>query len=153
MKKKLQEFINFLRLKGANILELLNQNYFFFFYSSLIINLILVSIIFYKELYIIGLIFSFTLIIILKTENLIKMGEINLYDKANKKILFLNLILLIINIVNLWLNVFRYIFYDVIKVIREFARNILFNYFQIEISNKMDFYIDNIVAYISFDVV
>jgi hypothetical protein len=27
------------------------------------------------------------------------------------------------------------------------------NYFQIEISNKMDFYIDNIVAYISFDVV
>jgi uncharacterized membrane protein len=153
MKKKIEEFINFLRLKGANILELLNQNYFFFFYSSLIINLILVSIIFYKELYIIGLIFSFTLIIILKTENLIKIGEINLYDKANKKILFLNLILLIMNIINLWLNVFRYIFYDIIKVIREFTRNIFLNYFQIEISNKMDFYIDNIVAYISFDVV
>jgi hypothetical protein len=113
----------------------------------------LVSIIFYKELYIIGLIFSFTLIIILKTENLIKIGEINLYDKANKKILFLNLILLIMNIINLWLNVFRYIFYDIIKVIREFTRNIFLNYFQIEISNKMDFYIDNIVAYISFDVV
>jgi hypothetical protein len=84
---------------------------------------------------------------------MIEAGKINLYGDTHKKILYLNLVLLMLNIINIFFNVFRYIFYDIIKIIREYARNLLLNYFNYKIDTKIDFYIDNILAYVSFDVV
>lgn len=153
MKDKLEKLLNYIVKKGANILEILNQYYFIVLYSILLINIFFISILFYYKIYIIATLITLTLIIILKIERLVKVGEINLYDKMNKKILIFNIILLMLNIINIFFNVFRYIFYDVIKVIREFIRNILLDYFEIKINSKIDFYIDNVIAYISWDVV
>lgn len=48
----------------------------------------------------------------------IEFGKINVYGDAHKKIIFLNLILLIMNIINIFFNVFRYIFNGIISWIR-----------------------------------
>jgi len=153
MRKKIEETIKYIRVKGANLIEIMLQNYNMIFYGCLFWNLSVICVILYKEMYLISFIFSLSILVVLNLNKLIRVGNLNLYGDAHKKILFINIFLLILNIINIFFNIFRYIFYDILKIIRQFTRTFLLNYFKIEIPSELDFYFDNLVAYISWDVV
>lgn len=124
------------------------------FYICLFLNLlIIIFYLFENKCLLLNFVFFFVLIIIWQLEKLIKVIENNLYDAINRKILILSIFLLIMNLINLVFNILRYLFYDFIKIIREYFRNVLIEYFGIILDNRLDFYIDNIIAYISWDVV
>jgi len=101
MNKKIQEFMNYVRRKGANLLEIILQNYNLIFYSCLYFNLIIICIILVKEIYLVSFIFSLSMLIVLILNKLISVGEIKRYGDVHKKILFMNIILLILNIINI----------------------------------------------------
>lgn len=103
MKKKINEFIDYVILRGKDLLELVNQYFFLIVYICLFFNFIVISIIFLKKILYIFFYFMLTLMIILQLENLINKKIILIYNTAFKKLLFLNLILLLLNILNIFL--------------------------------------------------
>lgn len=137
-------------MRGKSLLEIVNQKFYLIFYGCIFWNLLVILILFWKEWFLISFVFCLMLILTLNINKLIEFGKINIYGDAHKKIIFLNLILLIMNIINIFFNVFRYIFNDIISWIRTYIRDFLLIYFKIEIPVKIDFYFENIVAYISF---
>lgn len=125
----------------------------FYLYVIFMLNILMVFNVLYNGFIFISLLFFFCLIIILQLNNLFKISSLNIYELKHKKFIFLNLFLFILNFINNIFNFLRYIFYDVVKYVREYFRNFFFNYFNLTFVDKLDFYLDNIVAVISWDVV
>jgi len=135
------------------LVKILLANYNLIFYGCVFWNLSVILILLIRGMYLISFIFSLSMLIVLILNKLISVGNLNIYAHVHRRILFINIILLIFNFINIFFNMFRYLCYDIIKIIREFIRMILLNYFGFEIPVKIDFYLDNIIAYVSLDAV